>query len=445
MASEKTQEPLPSALDENTFITALEKEAAKATEDAVNTIYQPQGYGNVQDLHGKVTHIVQNLSDKLGMVLKKQEKDFLSAYRAHMYNVQKELQNLRSKVDEAELAMKKDAKIVGLQKERNWFRKEALRLDGFATNIKKDLKFMREKLVTIEEDRNWLEKQLKASKKQNKLLRAELEIRLSSTPVHTPIDDPRAVSPMFPPTRDSNRRSMTTTPSMGFRNNDNNSRGMKRNASYNPNRKSVGQEKLIKENKDKKEEIRMLKRQLKAAHNEMIKMRAANVGEQQERSALEELFLRCVDTIKKDVERRKANPSTGFKPTQLARKDSHGGQKNGRMSPPVKLSQFTQMDRRRVIEELMSKDEVLAYLYDALFPPTEEELAQDRVGEQNVEDGFASGEEEHSQTYAGHVRIPSALETPSNNNDNDGEQKQATLKLDPQIEEYLRNVKNKTM
>ena len=55
MASEKTQEPLPSALDENTFITALEKEAAKATEDAVNTIYQPQGYGNVQDLHGKVT------------------------------------------------------------------------------------------------------------------------------------------------------------------------------------------------------------------------------------------------------------------------------------------------------------------------------------------------------------------------------------------------------
>ena len=42
-----------------------------------------------------------------------------------------------------------------------------------------------------------------------------------------------------------------------------------------------------------------------------------------------------------------------------------------------------------------------------------------------------------------HVRIPSALETPSNNNDNDGERSK-TLKLDPQIEEYLRNVKNKT-
>ena len=72
------------------------------------------------------------------------------------------------------------------------------------------------------------------------------------------------------------------------------------------------------------------------------------------------------------MERRKANPSTGFKPTQLARKDSHGASNNGRVSPPIKLNQFTQMDRRRVIEELMSKDEVLAYLYDALFPPTQE-------------------------------------------------------------------------
>ena len=43
----------------------------------------------------------------------------------------------------------------------------------------------------------------------------------------------------------------------------------------------------------------MLKRQLKNAQNEMIKMRAADVGGQQERSSLEELFLRCVDTIKK--------------------------------------------------------------------------------------------------------------------------------------------------
>ena len=140
--AEKSSPVVPSALDENTFLTALNGSSTDISKEA----YTPAGLDRVEDLHGKVTHIVHNLSDKLGLVLKKQEKDFLAAYRAHMYNVQKELQNLRSKVDEAELAMKKDAKIVGLQKERNWFRKEALRLDSFSTNIKKDLKFMREKL-----------------------------------------------------------------------------------------------------------------------------------------------------------------------------------------------------------------------------------------------------------------------------------------------------------
>ena len=38
---------------------------------------------------------------------------------------------------------------------------------------------MEEKLETMEDDRNWLKRQLKSCKKQNKLLRAELQIRLN--------------------------------------------------------------------------------------------------------------------------------------------------------------------------------------------------------------------------------------------------------------------------
>ena len=86
-------------------------------------------------------------------MLQKQEKEFLAAYRAHMYNVQKELNDLRAKVDEAELQMKKDSKIKKLEEERDWYRKEALRLDTHATAMKKDIKYMKEKLESIEEDR----------------------------------------------------------------------------------------------------------------------------------------------------------------------------------------------------------------------------------------------------------------------------------------------------
>ena len=161
-------------LDESTFITSLAGQKGETSNDQPKSnvkrpVYEPEGLKRVKNLHGKVSHLVDNLAGKLGLVLRKQEKDFLSAYRAHMYNVQKELQGLRAKVDESELELRKNQKIVALQKERDWYRSEALRLDTFATNIKKDLKFMRERLSTIDEDRNWLERQLKASKKQNKL------------------------------------------------------------------------------------------------------------------------------------------------------------------------------------------------------------------------------------------------------------------------------------
>ena len=45
--------------------------------------------------------------------------------------------------------------------------------------MRKDLDYMKKKLESIEVDRHWLEQQLKAAKKQNKLLRAELDIRLA--------------------------------------------------------------------------------------------------------------------------------------------------------------------------------------------------------------------------------------------------------------------------
>jgi len=105
--------------------------------------------GRVKDLHGKIGSVVSHLNEKIALVLQKQEKEFLAAYRAHMLSVQKELQQLRAKANEAELAMKKNEKIRSLEDERNWYRKEALRLDKFATAMKKDLKYMKEKLESI--------------------------------------------------------------------------------------------------------------------------------------------------------------------------------------------------------------------------------------------------------------------------------------------------------
>ncbi|KAG7383999.1 hypothetical protein PHYBOEH_009672 [Phytophthora boehmeriae] len=133
----------------------------------------------VREKHAQLHDVVGSLSEKISAVLARQERDFLAAYRAHMYTVQKELHDMREKIHRNETVENKSEKIKKIEDERDWYRKEALRLDAFTTTMTKDLKYMRENLEAIEEDRNWLEKQLKACKKQNKLLRAELDVRLS--------------------------------------------------------------------------------------------------------------------------------------------------------------------------------------------------------------------------------------------------------------------------
>ncbi|KAJ0403088.1 hypothetical protein P43SY_009155 [Pythium insidiosum] len=151
----------------DTFLTALRHGASvgadnTATVVAKSTAEEPPGMAVVRERHSQLQDAVASLSDKISAVLGRQEKDFLAAYRAHMYNVQKELHDLREKMHRNETVENKNEKIKKIEEERDWYRKEALRLDAFTTSMTKDLKYMREKLESIEEDRGWLEKQLKA-------------------------------------------------------------------------------------------------------------------------------------------------------------------------------------------------------------------------------------------------------------------------------------------
>ncbi|KAE9227772.1 hypothetical protein PF002_g13724 [Phytophthora fragariae] len=165
-----------------TFLTSVKRisESAAGNRNA-NTIVieEAPAMALVREKHAQLHDVVGSLSEKISAVLARQERDFLAAYRAHMYNVQKELHEMREKIHRNETVENKSEKIKKIEDERDWYRKEALRLDAFTTIMTKDLKYMKENLEAIEEDRNWLEKQLKACKKQNKLLRAELDVRLS--------------------------------------------------------------------------------------------------------------------------------------------------------------------------------------------------------------------------------------------------------------------------
>ena len=105
----------------------------------------------------------------------KHEKDFLAAYRGHMLKVQKELAFLKKKANEQEFKLRKDDRIKNLEITLDWFRKEALNLGTTCENFKRDVEKWKSKADALEDDKNFLEKQLLSSKRQNKLLKGALE------------------------------------------------------------------------------------------------------------------------------------------------------------------------------------------------------------------------------------------------------------------------------
>lgn len=68
---------------------------------------------------------------------------------------------------------------------------------------------------------------------------------------------------------------------------------------------------------------------------------------------MEELFLSCCEEVKKDIRSRKA--------TTIGR----AGNLNGTLD---KKEKFTPVDKRHVIDLLMSNENVLLFLYEKLFP-----------------------------------------------------------------------------
>merc|ERR1712151_198614 len=130
--------------------------------------------------HQELTNLALALDQRMEALLMEHEKDFFLAYKTHMYKVQGEIKTLRMKADHEDAKTKEDTKIIALEGELDWFMTEALRLDELCKGYKKEVDKWKAKAEALEEDRRFLEDQIKGAKRQNKILRAAAERARSS-------------------------------------------------------------------------------------------------------------------------------------------------------------------------------------------------------------------------------------------------------------------------
>jgi len=359
------------------FITGLKLDPRN--DDRSRTRVQPKlilesvpGAGpRIVEHHDELRKLAETLDQRVAALLKEHEKDFFLAYKTHMYNVQKEFKQLKQKADDEETKTRRDRQIQSLEKELEWFMNEALRLDDLCKGYKRFVDQWKSKAEALDEDRRFLEDQIKGAKRQNKVLRAAVERAQSSAYSALMMNrakgeskggdgDHEAFDHGDPPDRPASHGgemqeggSSSRTGKLPAINDGRNTASPSLLAGGNKELAVRGPSKtpeyvmpssphaLLGNDAEQRyvDTIRHLKEQIEKERANVRMLRAARSNSYTKKSLLEEFFLRCIDEARKDVVRRR------------------------HLTMDKEKSQ-----NEKVLEVLLSSEDVLVFLYEKIFP-----------------------------------------------------------------------------
>mmetsp|Transcript_73505 Transcript_73505/g.137345 ORF Transcript_73505/g.137345 Transcript_73505/m.137345 type:complete len:349 (-) Transcript_73505:126-1172(-) len=334
---------------ESSFLTSLKMDAKALNRQQrrEELLDGTKSGGQILKLHSDLQSLADELDEKVEAKLNANENAFFLAYKSHMNTVQKEFRELKQKADEEETKSRRDKKVSSLEKELGWFMTEALRLDEQCKKYKKELDKWKGKAEALEDDRQFLENQIKNAKRHNKSLRGA--VQQAQTSAYTALVAADEADPTdLVPVEDADVTKPATPPD-------------------GPDSPSGG---LSPELEQRYQNcVRRLKQQLETEQRLAQKMR--NVADRQftEPSELEAFFSECIDKVKADIsERRRQKEEYHRKLHPVPKKDQGKSQIFADTYLPVKIEDFGPADRRKVIELLLSSEQVLRFLYDKLFP-----------------------------------------------------------------------------
>ena len=294
----------------------------------------PGGDG-ITTLYSQLNTCINDLDQKVGTVLRQHEVDFLSVYKSHMFSIQKEMKLLKEKASDEANKRRRDEEMVKLELERDWFRTEAVRLDALCKDYKRSAEEWKAKATVLEEERQFLQDQVIMAKKVNarsmeqlqtlqQKSRESLLTKSESSP--TPQDRSTSSAPANPLfvthlTPDPH----TSTPDL--------------------------------HEQRYKDTISHLRNQLNVSQSALRRIRAVKTDYLLEKGELEDFFLACIEEVKKDIQvRRERMTSYSQRKTPI------------RPLNESELKFFTDTDKKRVIELLLTQDQVLLFLHRSLFP-----------------------------------------------------------------------------
>lgn len=371
------------------FITNVE-EVAQATDE-------------IKDNYKKLLSVIETLDDRVSEVIQSHEKDFFSAFKHRLTRIKGEMMELKDQASKEKLKHKNEKRMIELEKERDWFRKEALKLDKMCRDHKRQLNKMKVTLENTQEDRDFFRIQLFKAKKVNKAMIIELEkyrdgkniifeeeeesvqpqLALEAEPQRE-----ESLSEIFQPLaikQEGEEAAVMVEDYEQQKDRPIASRETQRTKAGSYREEFSLQDEVLQENKEMKmreemyeETIRHLRNQMDLLKKSSVKLKRDKVKFSQDKTDLEEFFLSCIEEVKKDILKRRAlsRSQSAKKVIKNVATHSDGGSSMRRLKETGKLADFTNTDKRKVIELLLSNESILLFLYEKLFPSTRNTAAQ---------------------------------------------------------------------
>ena len=300
---------------------------------------------------------VNQLEKTIKSILDKQYDEYVKTFEQFMDSVRKELREKIEAMEQEEKKRQKMNDIRIIKCERDFFRLEAIRLNGLCKDMSTKIEEMAFRMKLLTNELNTMTTKWKESENVNKQLLVELESNIQS---------------MKEVEKENNelKEKMTKISIDNMNNNTNEENGNNSksendsNISSNNNYESIQKEKLLyiieKLKVDLKKE-RMRNHKTLSEFNKMIL----------DKNKLETIFSDCVEEVRKEIFNRKLKET-------INENYSNKKMKNDTVTVPyvgdIKYEKFLPVDKRKVIEMFILKEDVAGIVHDLVFNKPKNEV-----------------------------------------------------------------------
>ena len=355
----------------NNILKAFDDQISKNKEEFKQITLIKQKKNEIYKLAKDLKVDIKNLDSAINEIIKKQHDDYLNTFSSFMDSIRKELTQKLEEMERQAEEKKKANDIRLIKCERDFFRMEAVRLNGICKSFKEkidELSF-RNKLIT--DELNTLKIKWKESENINKQLLFELESNIQS---YKELEEKFNSTKNIIDRKTNIKFNVDKSSSMDDKHNNyifDNKEGSKSNNYVESEAKDFGEGMGVIP-KDRKifeltEKMKKYKHEAKIYKEKAHKALAELNKNFLEKNKLENIFNDCVNETKKLIYKRKLKENKGYK----IKNKTGLGKYDVKINFITKYDDFLPGDKMSTLENFIFNDEVYNYIKDAIFnhPP----------------------------------------------------------------------------